>query len=414
MRALSEAGASTLLLLSSAIVCAGHPATARFVIHSKDGPLAPAEVVSLRDGWIMEPAGNDKPLAAADWIGCQQQGKHRPAPPTDHFVLFSTGDRLSIKPGQRPRLADGRLHFTPAPPLRSHGLEDLSIFAPYVAMLWMAAPDGVDDPALFLIKLQRDAHQSDVVLLRNGDRIEGTVTALTAADGCEILADGRKIVTPWPKLSGIAFATSSLARPRPRKLYGLAVLAGGARLQLASLRYSAADKEWSGRTTTGMEVAVATEGLVALDLFGGHTVYLSDMKPLAHAQTGYLGLRWPIGVDAALDGGPLRIGAEVYDKGLSLHAQCRVTYRLGGDFRWFETVVGIDPAAGPKGRARMIVLVDKKAYPLGEGKEQTAEDAPLPVRLDVRDAQELTLVVEYGSFADVQSRVHWGAARLLK
>ena len=138
------------------------------------------------------------------------------------------------------------------------------------------------------------------------------------------------------------------------------------------------------------------------------------MKPLAHAQTGYLGLRWPIGVDAALDGGPLRIGAEVYDKGLSLHAQCRVTYRLGGDFRWFETLVGIDPAAGPKGRARMIVLVDKKAYPLGEGKEQMAEDAALPVRLDVRDAQELTLVVEYGSFADVQSRVHWGAARLLK
>src|SRR5438105_83739 len=163
-----------------------------------------------------------------------------------------------------------------------------------------------------------------------------------------------------------------------------------------------------------MDVRFGAGGLMALDLLGGSAVYLSDLKPLTHEQTPYLGVRWPIGVDAALDGRPLRVGAQAHDKGIALHAQCRVTYRLDGAFRWFEAVVGIDPSAGAKGRARMSVLVDKKAYPLGEGKEQTSEDAPLPVRLDVRGAQELTLVVDFGSFADVQGRVHWGAARLLK
>ena len=397
-----------------ALAAAQDSAPPRFVIHSKDGPLPPAAVTRLGNGWEIEPAGDGKSLGPADWIDLAQHGKRRPAAPTESFVLLATGDRLPIKPVTRPRLHDGRLIFTPAPPLRPKAGEELSLFAPYVAALWLATPAGVDDADVFLARLQREKRETDVVYLRSGDRIEGTVADLTPEDGCAVQADGRKVVTPWPKLSGIAFATSSLARPRPKKIHALAVLAGGARLHLASLQFSAADKEWSGRTTTGADVALPAEALIALSLVGGQAVYLSDLKPARLEQEPYLGVRWPIGVDADLDGRPLRVGAEVHDKGLALHGQCRVTYRLDGKFRWFEAVVGLDPSAGPKARAVVRVLVDKQAYPLGEGKEQSARDAVLPVRLDVRDAQELTLVVEYGSFGDMQARVHWGAARLLK
>ena len=42
------------------------------------------------------------------------------------------------------------------------------------------------------------------------------------------------------------------------------------------------------------------------------------------------------------------------------------------------------------------------------------EDAPLLVQIDVRGARELILAVDLGELGDVQSRVTWGSARLIK
>ncbi len=86
----------------------------------------------------------------------------------------------------------------------------------------------------------------------------------------------------------------------------------------------------------------------------------------------------------------------------------RVTYRLDGKFARFEAVVGLDPAVGRKGRARLALIVDGKRHPLADGKELTADDAPLVVRQDVHGARMLSLVVDNGSFGDVQTRVNWG------
>ncbi len=312
------------------------------------------------------------------------------------------------------RLQDGRLLFTPAEPLRPQSGTELNLFRPYVALVLLAVPEGVDDVELFLARLQHEPRENDVVLLRNGDRIEGTVDRLTAADGCEVVADGQKLLTPLPKVAGIAFATANLARPRPKKLHALAVLAGGARVHFASLRFDAEPGRWSGRTTSAADVTVPETALVALDLLQGRALYLTEVPPLGYKYTPYLGSTWPLGVDSAVDGRPLRVGDDYYDKGLGLHGRSRVTYWLDGHFSWFEAVVGLDPSAGSKGRARLALVVDGKRYPLAEGKELTVDDPPLAVRLDVRGARTMTLVVELGSLGDVQARVNWGSARLLR
>jgi hypothetical protein len=342
----------------------------------------------------------------------QQDGRVRPAPLAVPFVLLGNGDRLPIKAGQEVRLQDGRLRFTPGDPLRTRSGGALSLFRPYVAVLLLAAPEGVDAVEPWLTRLQRQPREQDLVLLRNGDRIEGTIDRLSDADGCAVLADGDKIITPWSKLAGIAFATSSLARPRPKKLHALAVLDGGARVHCASIAFDAVQEHWSARTTTGADLTWAEPALMALDLLHGRAVYLADLPPLAYKHVPYLGVRWPLGRNAAVDGRPLRVGADYFDKGLGMHGQARVTYWLDGRFAWFEAMVGLDPAAR-KGRARVALIVDGKRHPLADGKELTADDAPLPVRLDVRGARTLSLVVENGSLGDVQTRVNWGGARLL-
>jgi NPCBM/NEW2 domain len=386
----------------------------RFIVHTKDGPLAPAALRKFGAGWALERDGAPEVFAASSWMSMQQQGRARPAPVTAPLVLLGNGDRLPIKRGRPVSLQDGRLLFTPAEPVESRTGAELSLFRPYVAVVVLAAPQGVDDVELLLARLQHEPRDNDVVLLRNGDRIEGAVDRLSETDGCEMVADGQTVLTPLRKLAGIAFATTSQAKPRPNQLHALAVLSGGARVRFASLQLDSGKRQWSGRTTTGAEVAMAASDLIALDLLQGRTLYVTEIPPFAYRYTSYLGVTWQPGIDSSVDGRPLRAGEDYYDKGLSLHGRSRITYWLDGHFAWFESVVALDPLAGTKGRARLAMLVDGRRYPIADGKELTVEDAPVPVRLDVRGARTLTLVVELGSLGNVQARVNWAGARLLR
>ena len=60
------------------------------------------------------------------------------------------------------------------------------------------------------------------------------------------------------------------------------------------------------------------------------------------------------------------------------------------------------------------IELDGKRLDLNNGKELTSKTAPLPLRLDVRGVREMKLIVELGSFGDVQAHVNWAKARLIR
>jgi hypothetical protein len=169
-----------------------------------------------------------------------------------------------------------------------------------------------------------------------------------------------------------------------------------------------------GKTLFGTPVEAPLERVAALDLRQGEAVYLSDLEPKAYEHTPFLGASWPYARDGSVAGREIRLAGGTYDKGLGMHSESRLSYDLGGAYRRFEADVGLDERTGKRGRVRVEVLVDGKARPLGKGGELTAADGVLRVRLDVRGARELTLVVRFGRFGDVQAHVNWGDARLIR
>jgi hypothetical protein len=96
-----------------------------------------------------------------------------------------------------------------------------------------------------------------------------------------------------------------------------------------------------------------------------------------------------------------------------VHAESRLTFDLAGRYDWFEAVVGLDARTGKQGRVRVEVQVDGKAQDLGRDREWEGRDEPLALRIDVRKARRLTLVVRDGRFGDVQAHVNWADARLI-
>jgi hypothetical protein len=159
-------------------------------------------------------------------------------------------------------------------------------------------------------------------------------------------------------------------------------------------------------------VQVPVNDLLAVDLFHGRAVFLSDLKPKNYTHTPFFGMSWPLVSDGSVNGAALQLGEDYFDKGLGMHSGSQVIYGLGGKYEWFESLVGV--AGGARGKATFRVLVDGKPQDMGDKKEWTGNDPPVFVRVPVRNAKLLTLEAGYGSGGNVQGHVNWVNARLIK
>jgi hypothetical protein len=401
---------SLVLLLVATSVKA---AEVRFIAHTTDAVLPAAQVLGLDDDGKLQLSESAGSVAVGKLIELRQAGRLRPAWPRQHFVSLTHGDCVLLQPGAPVRLVDGRLHALRSVKLPTVEGAELSMYRPYVTMFFNVLPDGVEDPDLFLAQLRQETRLRDVVLARNGDRVEGTVTALDAEHGCEVTEERRKIVVPWHRLAGIAWNTQRASRPRPRQPLAHVVLEGGARLNCAQLRFQPELQRWLGKTWFGATFEFAVDRLCAVDIWHGAAVFLSDLPGKYQAQP-FTGVDWPLTLDTALSGRPIALADGFFDKGIGMHAASKVSYALAGEYRWFEATVGLDERAGGLGRARLAVLLDGERRELSDKKEWRARDGSLAVRLDVRGVRELTLLVEYGSLGDVQAQVSWANARLVK
>ena len=77
-----------------------------------------------------------------------------------------------------------------------------------VALVWRMAPDGVVSPERLRHRLLREKRPKDVVLLRNGDTLEGTLVAIK---------EGRVDLDVGKKTASARWARACAARRRARK-----------------------------------------------------------------------------------------------------------------------------------------------------------------------------------------------------
>jgi hypothetical protein len=393
--------------------CAHGQEKVRFVIDTIAESRSGCSLVSLSGERKIVIEQANAQIEYPRWVELRQEGAKLPPLLTSNFVSLSNGDRLPLDPKAAAKLQAGRLQVWPAKSLPDLNAKGLDLFAPHVVLLFWSLPDGIDEAEPFFAKLQAETRKRDAVYLKNGDRIDGTITALNATDGCVLSVDGRKTQTPWSKLAGIAFNTDRQARLQTKKAYFRGAFQGGARLSLAELTFDAKTRKWTGRTQFGASLEWNEADLIAVDVRQDAAVDLAELTPARYEHRPFLGATWPLMKDAAVTGQPLRLRGHTYEKGIGVHAACQAAYRLDGKYQRFDAVVGIDDGA-PKGRAKVAIDLDGKRIELNDGKEITSKTEPIVVRLDVRKVRALTLIVECGTFGDVQAHVNWAKARLVK
>ena len=147
-------------------------------------------------------------------------------------------------------------------------------------------------------------------------------------------------------------------------------------------------------------------------LASDRVLFLSAAEPVLVDERPVVGTPLRYRRDLSVSGAPLWLAKRLYRRGLGVHSHCGLTYALGGEYRSFAAVIGLDDAAGGKGSVTFRVLADGK-----EIFQQAADGAtrPEPISLPVEKVERLELVVDYGADGlDFADHADWADARVTK
>jgi len=377
-----------------------------FDLATADIALASGPLERLSDDWSVALGGQNPIQAkASQIIGLRRTNLTVPASPQVEQVILVNGDQI---PGSLLQVTGERVRFR-----AQVGVEqELTLPLSAVSVLWLTSPDDAEDSAAVRRRLGSERRKRDTVLFRNGDRVDGMLTAFEGETMRFQGASGKPLQIERANVAAIALNTE-LARPlRQAGIYGRAILANGCRLSLASVHTDG--QMLLGKTLFKGSVRVPLDQLRALEWRQGCVVCLSDLNPKKYECTSFLDLQWPYARNAGVAGGEMRLVGSSYDKGIGMHSGSRLTYDLGGKFRWFEASVGLDDRSGQRGSARLEILVDGKVQDLGTARELTAGGQVRRIRVSIAGGRELKLGVGFGPRGDVQGHVDWADARLIK
>ncbi|NOT02771.1 MAG: hypothetical protein HOP29_19380 [Phycisphaerales bacterium] len=241
---------------------------------------------------------------------------------------------------------------------------------------------------------------SDVVLLANGDRAAGVVLAIDA-DHLVLETSAGASRLPLDRIAAVRI----VAPPAPSRggLSARLDFADGSRLRVAELSWK--DAAASARVFADATVNIDAGQIVRAEIEGGRWTHLAEVTPISTEQIPMIALDWPVERDRNVLGGPLRVAGQQFERGLGVHSRSALTYDLGGEYRRFVTSYGLDDDSGPLADVRVSILVDGQVRHQRDGVRQG--ELIGPVTLDVGDARNLELIVDFGRLAAVQDRFNW-------
>jgi len=273
----------------------------------------------------------------------------------------------------------------------------------------IAAPTA-DLPLTTLYYLMRSGHDSsaqaawktslarkekrDSLILKTGDnqqRLLGTVLDGNEAGDRINFEDEKGAKNPYPlaRVVGLIFNQP----PRdviPPTICKVIDVFGN------TLVATAIDFEGSGAKVTTVSGAIVTYpsaiALARLDFSQSNVTYLTTLTPTVVAPEDLTELFLTYTVDKTRQAKPLQLASKTYPKGLCIFGGVSLTYKLGGDFREFKALVGIDDSIEvANSKVKLSIVADGRTlFTQVIGRK----DKPRELALDVKDVKELRIVVE--------------------
>ncbi|WP_020472249.1 NPCBM/NEW2 domain-containing protein [Zavarzinella formosa] len=343
------------------------------------------------------------PIPAAIWYSLRRTDQPLPEPTTGPVLYFTNGDRL---PG---RLLDSdgttiRVQPAFADPKSDH---PLTVSLSSVNAWFLRIPTDSE-----YLETQSKPRSRDLLVNRRGDSLAGSIATLD--DTGFRLQDGPKTTLVERGTVTAVFFNTELARVRkPKGRYYRVRFTDGTRYAVAGL---SVDETTCRLTTFAKEAfAVPLSQVISIDVEQGPAIWIGDFKPLRNDYQPFDGESRLRQTDRNALGHPLRLaepkGESTYACGLGLTGGMSLTYDLGGKFKRFEALAGMDARDGRVGEAILRFLRDGKPVELPDGGRVGLK--PVEMIVDVAGCKTLTITVERDRHAGVQDILNLANARLI-
>lgn len=305
-------------------------------------------------------------------------------------------------------LTDGSLLHCPSVAFKGQGLE-----------LKLSAGPSLRIPLAAVTYVLIDAHDGKVrdewqTLLANRGRQDllaikdasGTVQPLKGTLG-ELDAASERI--------GFETASGTKTRVRLARVHGLSFFrqpSVGAAPVICKVSDTAGDMFAASRltvagdtvrvtTAAGAQVELPVSDLARIDFSRGKLTYLSSLEPVRVAESSVLGHFDHYRRDLNVNNDPLRLGRETYARGLALFATTELVYDIGGQYKEFRAVLGVDAGVGGDSNCHVLIEGDGSklfAADVSRGKialdgDPTDKPSPLPLTLNVTGVRQLRILV---------------------
>jgi hypothetical protein len=290
-------------------------------------------------------------------------------------------------------------------------------------------------PLTALSSVLRDAHDAKVrdewraIVAKKGTsdvlavKVEGVLNRLEGTIGegdekgerinFEDARLNRTLPVPLTRVSGMLFVRKPGGEP-PDTLCKITDLL---RDTLVAQKVSLAGNDLAVTTVTGIKITLPVAQVATIDFSGGRLLYLSDANPIRVLEKSNTGRVDHYRRNKNLEGGEIRLHGEgeqykqPFAKGLAVHAYTELVYDLGGQYKKFEAILGVDELVDGDSRVKVTIEGDgKELY----SAEISRKDEPKPVKLDVKGVKELSITVRSADLFDFGNHVDLALARVSK
>jgi NPCBM/NEW2 domain len=320
---------------------------------------------------------------------------------TTQAVLLGDGDRLM-------RATIGSATDASVE-IRSELLGKIEVPLDSVLGLVLAVPGQPAGMEALFGRLRTESRSSEVVWLTNGDRLDGDFVGMDERN-IKLEVDHKPLEIDRSGAVALGFDLKLLKYPRPKPAFLEAAFSDGTRLGITSIKLHEGTIEAKARFGTTIRFSV-TE-LARLHARSPSVVYLSEREHAGANYESYVGPTPHFRVDQAVDGLPIRLGGQRYDRGIGTQSRTLLAYRIQPGDRRFQSLIGVDDRAGPLGSVVFRVFVDRQER--FKSPPMTDRDPPKALDIDVAEGKILILVTEFGERGNVRDLADWAEARVIR
>lgn len=244
------------------------------------------------------------------------------------------------------------------------------------------------------------------------DHLDGVIG--TADDkSIQFVLDGEEVPVKRERVFGLIYFRRE---PQPTTSIAAKIeTVDGDRLTAAKVGW--ADGRWQVEMPGGIKLDAETGVFRNLDFSLGKVLYLSEVDPRNVEHVSWWDEPWvnfTYRRNRNFDGKPLRLAGKTWPRGLAIHSLTTLTYRLGGDYRRFVALAGIDDEIRAYGNVQLTITGDDKVLYDGEIGVENPRRPAVPLDLDVTGVVELKIKVDFGKNNDIGDRLHLVDARVTK